>query len=144
MAMASLTNAQTTSSSKTGSELFSEIIKMDSLLFTAFNKRDTTLFKEFFTKDMEFFHDKTGLTGFDNTISFMRNTAQPGNDLKRELVEGSCEVYAVPGYGAMQIGKHRFCHTENGKYDCGTFKFVHIWQFKNGQWKISRIVSYDH
>jgi hypothetical protein len=144
MTMLSLANAQTSGATKNDSELKTEILKMDSILFNAFNKRDTSLFKEFFAKDLEFYHDKTGLTGFDHTISFMRNTAQPGNDLRRELVKGSSEIFSVPGYGAMQIGQHRFCHTENGKQDCGIFKFVHIWQYKNGQWKISRIVSYDH
>ena len=120
-------------------------MKLDSILFDAFNKRDTNLFKEFFTKDLEFYHDKGGLTGFDHTINFMRTTAQANSDLRRDLVEGSDEVYSVPGYGAMQIGKHRFCHTENNKKDCGTFKFVHIWQYnKEGKWKISRVVSYDH
>ena len=24
----------------------------------------------------------------------------------------------------MEIGEHRFCHKENGKDDCGTFKFA--------------------
>jgi len=144
MAGFNLSNAQTASNSKTSTELFNEIKKMDSILFNAFNKRDTGLFKEFFTKDLEFFHDEGGLTGFEQTISFMRSTAQPGNDLRRDLVQGSLEVYPVPGYGAMQIGQHRFCHTEKGKQDCGTFKFVHIWIYKEGKWKISRIVSYDH
>lgn len=144
MAGFNLLNAQTKADSKAGIELFNEIKKMDSMLFNAFNKRDTNLFKEFFTKDLEFFHDKGGLTGFEHTISFMRSTIQPGNDLRRDLVQGSLEVYPIPGYGAMQIGQHRFCHTENNKQDCGIFKFVHIWLYKEGKWKISRIVSYDH
>ena len=144
MAGFNLLNAQTLLDPKTGKGLFNEIKKMDSLLFNAFNKRDTNLFKEFFTKDLEFFHDKTGLTGFEQTMGFMRSTRQPGNDLRRDLVQGSLEVYPIPGYGAMQIGQHRFCHTEKGKYDCGIFKFVHIWLYKEGKWKISRIVSYDH
>jgi hypothetical protein len=144
MAGFNLSNAQTVSGSKTGTELFYEIKKMDSILFNAFNKRDTILFKELFTKDLEFFHDKSGLTGFEQTIGFMRSTAEPGNDLRRDLVQGSLEVYPIPGYGAMQIGQHRFCHTENGKQGCGIFKFVHIWLYKEGKWKISRIVSYDH
>ena len=130
--------------SKSNPGLSDEILKMDSILFNAFNKRDTSLFKEFFTKDLEFYHDKGGLTGFDHTINFMRSTAQGGTDLRRELVKGTNEVYPIPNYGAMQIGTHRFCHTENGKQECGTFKFVHIWQYKDNKWKISRVVSYDH
>ena len=143
-AMFNLSKAQISTSAKSNSELYNEIMRMDSMLFNAFNKRDTALFKEFFTKDLEFYHDKGGLTGFEHTINFMRTTAQANSDLRRDLIEGSSEVYPIPDYGAMQIGKHQFCHTENGKKDCGAFKFVHIWQYKEGKWKISRVVSYDH
>ena len=64
--------------------------------------------------------------------------------LKRELLKGSMEVYPIKDYGAIQTGKHMFCHTENGKLDCGTFKFVQTWQKKNGEWKVTRIITYDH
>jgi hypothetical protein len=144
MAMLNVASAQGGGESKKEIELYPEIRRMDSILFSAFNKRDTGLFKKFFTKDLEFYHDKSGLTGFDQTVKFMRSTTLSGNDLKRELLKESLEIYPIPGYGAIQTGKHRFCHTENNKQDCGMFKFVHIWQLKDGEWKISRIISYDH
>ena len=124
--------------------LFAKIAQLDSLVFDALNKRDTTTFKNFFSKDLEFFHDKGGLTGYDHTINFLKSLLENKSDLRRDLVKGSLEVYPVPGYGAMQIGSHQFCHTENGKYGCATFKFVHVWQNKDGQWKITRVISYDH
>ena len=117
---------------------------MDSILFTAFNKRDIVKFGSLFTRDLEFYHDKGGLTGYEYTMNFMKDVAKNNNGLRRDLVKGSVEIYPIPGYGAMQIGEHSFCHLENGKQDCGTFKFVHIWQKKNDEWKISRVVSYDH
>ena len=131
MVMAGLrTNAQSNQHTPGNQELYQEIAKQDSLLFNAFNTRDIELFKTMFTEDLEFYHDKGGLTGYDHTINFLKTTAQANNQLKRELVKGSLEVYPIPGYGAMEIGMHRFCHLENGKQDCGTFKFVHIWQKK--------------
>jgi hypothetical protein len=126
------------------SGLFREIAKMDSILFTAFNNRDTTQFKKMLATDLEFYHDKGGLTGFDHTVEFLRSTAKANNGLRRELVKGSLEVYPIPGYGAMEIGSHQFCHMENGQQDCGIFKFVHIWQKKDGNWMLSRVVSYGH
>jgi len=125
-------------------QLYKEISLLDSVLFNAFNSRNIELFKTLFTQDLEFYHDTGGLTGYKHTIDFMEETAQKNNKLKRELVSGSLEVYPIPGYGAMEIGSHTFCHMENGKQDCGTFKFVHIWQKKDGAWKISRVVSYGH
>jgi hypothetical protein len=139
-----LIRAQPTRPEFTSSELYSEIAKMDSILFTAFNNRDTSQFKNMLSTDLEFYHDKGGLTGFDQTVDFMRSTAKANNGLRRELVKGSLEVYPIPGYGAMEIGSHQFCHLENGPQDCGTFKFVHIWQKKDGNWKLSRVVSYGH
>ena len=63
-------------------------------------------------------------------------------DIRRDLVDGSLEVYPIKGFGAIEIGAHRFCHTEDGKEDCGTFRFLQIWRFKDGAWKVSRDVSY--
>jgi hypothetical protein len=138
------TNAQSVQPTVGHQELYQEIAKQDSLLFNAFNTRDIDLFKTMFTEDLEFYHDKGGLTGYEHTIDFLKTTAQGNNQLKRELVKGSLEVYPIPGYGAMEIGMHRFCHLDNGKQSCGTFKFVHIWQKKDNQWKITRVISYDH
>lgn len=129
---------------KNDDSLYREIAHMDSVLFNAFNERDIEKFKTLFTDDLEFYHDTGGLTNYDHTIGFMESTAKTNNQLKRELVTGSMEVYPVPGYGAMEFGTHTFCHIENGKQVCGTFKFVHIWQKKNSEWKISRVVSYGH
>jgi hypothetical protein len=124
--------------------LYAQIAHMDSVVFNAFNNRDTATFKNLFTEDLEFYHDKGGLTGYDQTISFMRSTAKNDNGLRRDLMPGTLEVYPIPNYGAMEIGSHSFCHQENGKQDCGTFKFVHIWKRIGNEWKITRVVSYDH
>ena len=144
MAMAVFSDAQAQKDSPANEALYKEIAHLDSVLFNAFNTRDTNTFKNIFSKDLEFFHDKGGLTNYEYTINSLRTTALKNNGLRRDLVKGSLEVYPIPGYGAMEIGSHTFCHLENGKQDCGTFKFVQIWQYKNGEWKISRVVSYGH
>jgi len=132
------------SSQNTSNDLYKEIFHMDSVLFNAFNSRDIDQFKNLFTEDLEFYHDKGGLTNYEYTINSLKTTASLNNQLKRELVKGSLEVYPIPGYGAMEIGAHTFCHNENGKQDCGTFKFVHIWKKNKDEWKITRVVSYGH
>jgi len=124
--------------------LYAQIAHLDSVVFNAFNNRDTATFEKMFSEDLEFYHDKGGLTGYRHTMDFMRSVAKNDNQLRRDLVPGSLEVYAIPGYGAMEIGAHSFCHQENGKQDCGTFKFVHIWKKNGNDWKITRVVSYDH
>ena len=124
--------------------LFQEIFRMDSLLFTAFNNRNIEQVKQIFSEDLEFYHDKTGLTNYEQNIKMLGENFARGNSPRRELMKETMEVYPVPGFGAVQTASHRFCHLENGQMDCGTFKFVHIWQKKDGQWKLARIVSFDH
>jgi len=59
-------------------------------------------------------------------------------------VPGSLEVYPIKNYGAIEVGSHRFCHDENGRTECGTFKFLHVWRKTGTTWRLSRIVSYAH
>ena len=137
-------NAQAGNAGISDVALYQEIAHMDSVVFNAFNSRDVEKFKSLFAVELEFYHDKGGLTNYDHTIEFMKTTAKNNDHLRRDLVKGTLEVYPIPGYGAMQIGAHTFCHMENGKQECGTFKFVHVWQKKNGEWKITRVISYGH
>lgn len=125
-------------------ELYDTIALMDSILFTALQQQDTVTAKNLFTKDLEFYHDKGGLSNYQQNMEAFKTLFTKTNGLKRELVKGSLEVYPIKDYGAIQEGKHRFCHPENGQQDCGTFKFIHIWKREEGKWKISRIISYGH
>src|SRR5258705_2859930 len=127
-------------------ELFAEIAQMDSVMFAGFNMHDIDKIMSAFDSSLEFYHDKGGVTDFKQTkinfgYLFERNKA---SGLRRDLIPGSMEGYPIKDYGAIETGLHRFCHDENGKQDCGTFKFLHIWQKKNGQWKVTRVASYDH
>ena len=75
-----------------------------------------------------------------------REMCARGSHIRRELVKGSLEVYPIKNYGAIEIGIHRFFHTNKGQQEkpSGTYKFIHVWQKKDGQWKISRVISYGH
>lgn len=127
-----------------GNALYNEIAHMDSVLFNAFNTQDQETIKNTFDESLEFYHDKGGLTNYTQNIAATKNLFASNNGLNRKLVEGSMEVYPIKDYGAIQVGEHIFCHKENGRDDCGTFKFLHIWQKKNGVWKVTRVASYDH
>jgi ketosteroid isomerase-like protein len=126
--------------------LYDEIAHMDDVLFTAFNHRDLETMKTLFTPDLEFFHDKGGLTSYQQNMESFKDHFASSTKVRRELVPGSLEVYPVRGYGAIEVGVHRFYSTEPGGKETltATAKFVHVWQYKDGQWKISRVISYDH
>jgi hypothetical protein len=136
--------AQTNNKEPASMELYGEIAHMDSVFFNAFNTQNLEVIKTLFTDDLEFYHDKNGLSYYRQNMEAFKNLFEQNNGIKRELVKSSLEVYPIKNYGAVEIGLHKFCHMENGKEDCGTFKFIHVWQKKDGSWKISRVISYDH
>lgn len=129
---------------KLAAALYEQIAALDKALFDAYNARDLDKLLSFFSEDLEFYHDLTGLTTYEqNRQEFQALMVKPTAP-HRELVPGSLEVYPVKGYGAMEIGAHRFCHLENGIQDCGTFKFAMVWQQQGGAWKVTRVLSYGH
>jgi ketosteroid isomerase-like protein len=143
--MASLLSyAQEKKVAPTSKALYNEIAHMDSVLFAAFNKQDMKTFKPLFTEDLEWFQDNGGLIPYDTVFKNFETVFRNESKLTRQLVKGSLEVHPIKDYGAIEIGTHQFRHMENGKEQIGTFRFLMIWQKKDNQWKISRVVSYDH
>jgi hypothetical protein len=128
----------------TKNELFNKIANLDSLLFAAYNSKNLDLMKNFFTSDLEWYQDNGGLIGFEKVFENFNSIFNRDYDLKRSLIKESLEVHLIEGYGAIEIGMHQFKHIENGKLEIGTFKFLMIWKNDNENWKISRVVSYDH
>ncbi|AIZ63448.1 hypothetical protein PK28_06650 [Hymenobacter sp. DG25B] len=127
-------------------QLYRAIAQQDSLMFVAFNQHDVEKLQAFFAEDVEFYHDKGGLSNFQQTMQAFRNMFDQNKTtgLNRQLVPGTLEVYPINGYGAVETYQHRFCHVENGKDDCGTFKNMMVWRLKDGQWNVTRVVSYGH
>jgi ketosteroid isomerase-like protein len=127
-------------------DLFQTISRLDTQLFNAFNSGDLSTLETFFTKDVEFYHDKEGLTKYEENMESFKKHFASDTRTRRELVEGTLEVYPLTGYGAVELGVHRFYTTEKNQPErlTATSRFVHLWQNKNGDWKISRVISYDH
>jgi len=125
-------------------ELFNKVAILDSSLFAAYNAKDLELMKTFFTNDLEWYQDNGGLIDFEQVFINFESIFNRDYDLKRNLIKESLEVHPIEGYGAIEVGSHQFKHFENGKLEVGTFKFLMIWKNDNGNWKISRLISYDH
>lgn len=124
--------------------LHREIAARDAAMGDAFNRHDLPALMALFDRDVEFFHDTGGLQRFDDVQRGFAGLFAQGNGIRRELVPGSLRVYPVKGYGAMEVGRHRFCHVENGRDDCGTFEFLQVWRRTADGWAITRVMSYGH
>jgi hypothetical protein len=112
-------------------------------MFAAYNAHDAERLGAYFSKDLEFYHDTGGLLTWAQAMEGLTSNFAKGDGITRSLV-GPVEVYAVRGYGAMEIGTHRFCHREAGRDVCGTFKFLMIWKQSADGWQVTRAASYDH
>jgi hypothetical protein len=121
-----------------------EIARADASMFDAFNAHDLDETKRWFAPELEFYHDKDGALSYAEVMEGFRKLFAQNNGLKRELVKGSLEVYPIKDFGAIEVGSHRFCHVENGRDDCGVFKFVLVWRQTDGRWQVTRALSYDH
>ena len=125
-------------------QLLETVAQLDEKMFGAFNAHDVDLLMSMFTDDVEFYHDKGGLTNYQQTREGFTRMFGNSPDIRRELIPGSLQVYPIKDFGAIEIGTHRFCHKENGKDDCGNFPFVMVWRKIGDSWKVSRAISYGH
>ena len=131
----------------TQQELSTRIAALDRDLFEAFNACNLEKVASFFAEDVEFYHEKGGLTTTrTSVIDVMKKNlcSENSNRVRRELIKSTFEVRPINTYGAVEVGEHRFYLTQKGQQEKldGIGKFVHIWQNKDGAWRISRVISY--
>jgi hypothetical protein len=127
---------------KSDAELTKAITTLDKELFDAYNTCNIEKLSTLVVDDLEFYHDKTGLAvGKQVFLDAIKNNIC--GKVTRQLVSGSLEVYPLHGYGAVEIGTHRFYHP-GMEGPAGEAKFVTLWQYKDGAWKVSRVISYNH
>lgn len=126
--------------------LFEELARMDSILFDAsFASCDAAKANAIFTDDVEFYHDEAGFAAGEQVRENTRRlTAScPGaRGITRTVVPGSLRVYPIEGYGAVQVGVHRF--DERGAATSTLAQFIHLWRLRDGQWRLARVLSLDH
>jgi hypothetical protein len=123
--------------------VYRAIAAADAGLFGAVNSCAMEAVADYFTDDVEFYHDVGGLDPDKATVVRKIREAFCGNKMRRELVPGSLEVHPVPGFGAIQLGTHRFLHPAEPN-NIGEAKFIHVWRLQNGAWKLARVLSFDH
>ena len=127
-------------------ELYDTVKQLDSLLYNAYNRRDLPAFMAYFAPNLEFYHDLTGLTDYQNNLARFKSNFTKPTAMRRVLKPNSLEVHPIQNFGAIEIGTHRFFQTDPGQSErlVSEPKFINIWQNTNGKWQLVKIVSYDH
>lgn len=66
--------------------------------------------------------------------------------IRRELISESLEVYPINQYGAVETGEHIFYLVldDQTSKPISKAKFTSIWRFDNEEWKLARTISYYH
>jgi Domain of unknown function (DUF4440) len=124
-------------------KLYDTIVKLDSIFFDAYNTCNINLerYSSFYADNLEFYHDQGGLMTSKQGVIDATKKYICGK-VTRELVKGSIEVYAIKDFGAVEIGLQKF---HNNEEPIGTpskiGRFMILWENKNNEWKISRVVS---
>jgi len=123
-------------------QLYDTIVKLDSSFFDAYNTCATHLdqYAAFFSEDIEFYHDQGGLmTSRQDIIDATRKNIC--GKVTRELVPGSIEVYPIKGFGAVEMGLHKFHNNQEPGAQSKPGRFMIVWENKNNAWHIARVVS---
>ena len=128
-------------------DLHAQIAEMDRVVFGAARACDEATLNRVFREDVEFYHDLGGLTQPRERIvaDIMRFCEDDGVGLRRALVEDSLEVHPVAGFGAIQIADHVFFELVDGEeQQVGSARPVHVWENDGGEWRLARVLSFDH
>ncbi|MEO6150939.1 MAG: nuclear transport factor 2 family protein [Mucilaginibacter sp.] len=136
-------NAQPIPAKQASKTLYSTILTMDKQVFDAYNTCDLDKFEDYFTKDVEFFHDRTGYTESRHDLMKTMKSLCENGGMQRKLV--NAQVFPLDFYGAIEMGTHRFYKVVNGKRKfISSARFTNIWKLDDNEWKIARVISYDH
>jgi len=121
--------------------LYDTIIAQDTALFTAFNTCDVNTLADMVSDNLQFFHDHDGVSvGRDTFVQSVKKNVC--GHFTRSLQAGSVEVWPVPGYGAIEIGVHRFHHADQTPDGIG--KFMILWKQTGNRWVMTQTFSYGH
>ena len=121
-------------------DLYQTISELDSTFFTAYNNCDLETQGKLIAEDLEFYHDQGGL----NTSKVEVMTAMEKNicgKVTRELVKGSTEVSPIAGFGAVQMGMHKFHNNQEPNAVPKASRFVTLWKQTGDSWQMTRIIS---
>lgn len=103
--------------------------------------------------DFEMYHDQNGVSA-SSAEAFISRYAQrcrtrssPGGPrLRRQLLQGSRRIYPVPGYGAIEEGRHEYFGRLGNRPErkVTTARYLQLWKLTDDGWRVARAFSYDH
>ena len=125
----------------------------DDAYWATYNACDLKALSAMNADDLEFYHDAGGImkgrAPFDNAMA-KNICGDPSNKVRREAIKETVRAYPLMEkgvlYGAIIEGDHYFYNQAKGypEVRSGRAKFTSLYLVKDGVWKMSRVLSYDH
>jgi len=136
LALTILANAQESKES----DLYKKVLELDATLFDAYNNCDMETQALLMDEDLEFYHDKGGLSTSKKDVlkSIEQNIC---GKVTRTLVKKSVEVHEIKGFGAVEVGMHKFYNNQEPNAESKPSRFICIWKNDNSNWTLSRVIS---
>lgn len=122
------------------SDLYRTILEQDRVYFEAYNNCDMETQAALLSDELEFYHDQGGLSQSKGEILSSIKTNICGK-VTRELIPESVEIHAIKGFGAVEIGLHKFYNREEPDAVSKPSRFITLWKNEGEHWKMHRIVS---
>lgn len=127
------------------------ILTLDTAYWQAFNSAQPAGMNVHLAEDVEFYHDRGGVLIGKAALSKVNNGMKTSESrVRRELIPNTMKLFPMYRgdklYGAIMTGEHQFFIRLPKKDEqlAGKAFFTHLLLLKKGQWKISRIYSYEH
>ena len=139
---------------QTGQPLRQVTARLDADFFAMqFDQCDAAHHGELIADDFEFYRDRWGKTAGSRpeyaavTAKYCERQAK-GEDYRarRELDGSSLEGETLGSYGAVELGTHRFYKLTPRQPEelTETARFAIVWQWRDGTWRMARVISYTH
>jgi hypothetical protein len=86
-------------------------------------------------------------TGFDGddwaaALDAFRSDCPRDRGMRRAIVPGTVRVFGIAGYGAVQLGRHRFIQSKGAHVT--EAMFIQLWQWTPNGWRATKTISIDH
>lgn len=122
------------------SQLYQKIMALDKAYFEAYNTCDLETQANLMSDDLEFYHDQGGLNTSKSEVinSIEKNIC---GKVRRELVAESVEVHEINGFGAVEMGYHKFYNNQEPDAISTPSRFISVWKNTDGIWTMHRIIS---
>jgi CubicO group peptidase (beta-lactamase class C family) len=123
-----------------------EIESADQTLFSAYNACDITAFDRLLDSHLQFFHDTVGLTDHQWNVEALSKRCKESTKYRRVLEQDTLRVFPVPGFGAIEFGRHQFYATDGTAPSTlvASPEFINVWRKTSDGWKVAVALSVGH